>query len=584
MTFIEGDFDNDSKEEVLDQLVAQAEEAFEGEFSEDEAVVVREFYDPVATYFATQQLDIKEVHDSTRLDRATDNALDFIGDRTGVTRRGARAATTDIEFISDTPVNKTFTIPKGQTVQTDDADPVVFETDKKRLLKFLDGFEDNDIVEYGGDTSAFTTQGTTVYDGTYALEGSAATGDIVDASNEVPQGSVLHFRVQLSANTSAGFLFGVKDTQTFYRVTADDVNGQIEIHELDGGTKTTLDTTVVTVPTASWLHGVVDWRHDGTITYTLYDSTGTEVATAEGISDLRDTGGIGFSSLDTNATKYFDNATLSSISVPATCTETGGVGNVGRDTLVVLGSTLNGVDSVTNPIPGTDGRTEEADDDYRVRIRTQLSEGSRASHPALIGRLDDLQDVKTVTVIANDDSTEDAAGRPSHSFESIVDIPSTDEAETAVAETILETKAAGDIPVGGFAGTQVSRTVTMKNGQSKTIEFSRPTQVKIYVDCSLSKTATYAGDEEVQDNIVRYIGGILNSNDTISGEIGVGEDVIYNQVLEAVMDVEGVFDISNLEVGTVSDPTATSNVSIASTETAFSDATDTSLEITSTDA
>jgi len=248
----------------------------------------------------------------------------------------------------------------------------------------------------------------------------------------------------------------------------------------------------------------------------------------------------------------------------------------------VLGDSINGIDEVINPVTAAGGRNEEDDEELRERAKNEIGDGIRATQTALINRLDQMEESRSVTVIVNDTSSTDAAGRPSHSFEAIVDINA--DYYQDVADLILDTKAAGDIPVGGYAGSSVTETVELVNGQQKDITFSIPTQVKIYFDITLQKTDRYAGNDAVKDSIIQYIGGTLSSGNNTDGDIGVGDDVIYNAILDAVMDVAGVYDVTNLEVGTSPSPTGTSNVSIADTDVSTSDATDSSIAITANDA
>jgi hypothetical protein len=272
---------------------------------------------------------------------------------------------------------------------------------------------------------------------------------------------------------------------------------------------------------------------------------------------------------------------MSEASADGTAVEAGTDGNVGAGTLTSLRDPPNGVVAATNPFPASGGLDEEPDDDFRNRAKTELSEGIRATLPAIINGIDKLKGTRSVTVVTNDSPSTDAEGRPSHSFEAIVDAEQ--QYYDDIAERILDRKAAGDISVGGYVGQNVTRTVELVNGQQKDISFSIPTQVQIYVDCDLEKTDTYAGNAQVRDNIVRYTGGTLTSSDEIDGEIGVSDDVIYFQIVEAIMDVEGVHNITNLEVGTSASPTGTSDVTISVNETAYANATDTSLDITASD-
>lgn len=585
MTIEDGRFQPDTKDEILDGMIAVAETAFGENFSADKAFVLRAFYDPIAEYLAGQQEELRDVLDSAQLEHATGDALDLLVALIGIRRKEAQTATTRQTFYSDSPVTRSYTVPQGSIVQTDEADPIEFETDYATSLKYIDGFEDGDISEYSSSTT-FSAQQSTVYKDSWALEADASGVDnIINAGNKVEEGSRIHYQNYLQSNTIAGFLFAAEDDNNHYRLVLDSANNDVYVEVVDSGSASVVGSKQsVTIPTGEWLHVDLDWKHNGEFSITVNDSSNSEVTSftvSESSTTFRE-GGVGFRSGDTTASKFWDHVRMQHVSVDATATVAGSGSNVSADTLTILGSSINGIDETSNPLPSDGGKDRESDDELRDRAENELGEGIRATQVALISRLQQLDGMRSVSVIVNDSSSTDGAGRPSHSFEAVVDIDS--DHYQSVAERILNTKAAGDIPVGGYAGTKVTETVELINGQTKDINFSTPTDVKIYVDVSLTKTSDYAGDERVQDEIVEYIGGTLNGGNSVSGKLGVGDDVVYNRVLSRVMDVPGVVDVSSLNIGTSDPPGSTSNLSISSTEVSVSDATDSSLDISSTDA
>jgi len=84
MTVIDGTFDPDNKEQILDALVAGAETAFEESLDPDEASVIRGFYEAIAEYLATQQEDIASVLAASQIDNAEGDALDLLASLIGV--------------------------------------------------------------------------------------------------------------------------------------------------------------------------------------------------------------------------------------------------------------------------------------------------------------------------------------------------------------------------------------------------------------------------------------------------------------------------------------------------------------------
>jgi uncharacterized phage protein gp47/JayE len=582
MTLVDGRFDPDDKEQILDEMIAAAEDAFGESLDPDQASVIRTFYDPIAGYLAQQQQDLRDVLDATRLEYAEGESLDLLGALIGITRNEAESATTRAEFSRNTPTTTDYLIPQETRVQTDEAEPVTFTTDQSAFLKFLDGFEDNNITEYVGDTATFTPSTTQAYDGTYSLEANNTVGTIYDADETVPRGSRLHARFYMGANTTAAVLFGTENDANTYRAVVDADTGAIRSEVVDGGSATTINTTSVGVPTGEWLHLEIYWGNEGEVELELFDSAGTSLETSAGTDSSQTylTGGIGYASLDSNGTKYIDNYTMSAVSVPATSTTSGGETNVSEGRLVILPSPPTGIQDVTNPVAALDGRDDEEDDDFRERIQTELSEGARATVPALLSRLSNLDATASISVVENDKASPDSDGRPPKSVECVVEAPS--EAYQEIAETVYYTKPGGIDAVGGYSGTEVTRQVELSNGDTKESAFSEPTTITIYVDCDIETEDTYQGADEVKDEIVQYVGGRLTSGANVRGDISAGDDVIYNSVIDAIMDAPGVYDVTNLEIDTNSTPTGTSNIAIASTENAETDATDSSIVVTET--
>jgi Uncharacterized homolog of phage Mu protein gp47 len=272
------------------------------------------------------------------------------------------------------------------------------------------------------------------------------------------------------------------------------------------------------------------------------------------------------------------SGSLSVSNVSITAVESGVDSNTAAETVTVMPNPPIGIDSVSNPATITGGSETEEDDELRRRAKEELSKGSRASTPAILNNVLDVRDVSDAVVYVNDTSQDNtgSGGLPSHSFEAVVQ-GGTDE---DVAQRILETKAAGDTPYGGANGTGTSATATLVNGQEFTVDFSRPTPIKIYINVDVSVESNYAGDGELRDKIIEYIGGVYSSGIETKGKLRVGKDVIYGEVEYAVRNTPGVYDVTNLQVGVSSSPTGTSNINIAESDLAVADATDSTISVT----
>lgn len=572
----------DSKSEILSDIIDEYENAFNRNLSPSETAAVVDFAEPIADYMAEQQQDLADVLNARDLSVAEGDSLDKLGQLVGVSRLAALPSESRVQFRSDERVTKSYTIPGDTQVQTDASDSISFNTNDGTQLHYIHGFEDQDTSMYSGDTSILDIQSNTVYKGSYALELTDA-GTVVDDSYSIEPDSRWHAQIYLAPSEDASLLYAAEDTSNYYEARIDANSGTIAIDVVDGGSRSSISSTSASISAGEWLEVRVDWLADGTHEVVVFNSSGTEVNRTSGTESTLTfgSGGVGYRKPGAGSA-YIDEVNMSRVSALATAAEAGSETNVAAETIVILGSSVQGVDSVTNLADASGGRNREEDEPYRIRIEDQLASGASATRDAMINALDGMDVTRSVTLIVNDTDSSDGDGRPAHSFEPVVDVDS--DHYDSVAETIMDTKAVGDSSVGGYDGSSVTRTVEMSNGQTDDITFSVPTTVKIYTDIDLTKTNDYPGDEAVRDSIVQYIGGVLDDGANVDGEIGAGDDVIYYQVLEAVMDVEGVHDVSNLEVGTSSDPSGTSNVSIADAENATSDASDSSLDVSSSDA
>lgn len=254
-------------------------------------------------------------------------------------------------------------------------------------------------------------------------------------------------------------------------------------------------------------------------------------------------------------------------------------GNVGSNTITVMPDPPVGVQSVTNSAATIGGSEEESDDELRERAKEELAEGSRASAPALVNAVKSLDGVTSVTIFINNGNLSQIPGTTNDGFELVVAGGNDGE----IAQAIRDTMAAGDTSHSGYSGSGASANADIGNGQTINVGFTRPTQVDIYVDMSLEVTDEFASEDAVRDSIVGYVGGLYASGQEVTG-LGVGEDVLYGEVEYFIRDVEGVYDVTSLDIDTSSSPSGTSDITISSSEVATADATDSSITVNTTDA
>jgi uncharacterized phage protein gp47/JayE len=284
-----------------------------------------------------------------------------------------------------------------------------------------------------------------------------------------------------------------------------------------------------------------------------------EGATVEAGLIVSTQGGIEFITTETVTDTDNDGIVYADIEA----VEAGAAGNVPANTITEIVTPVAGVQSVTNEIATSGGRDTETDAELRSRYYLSVAKsGSSTTDGIRAALLNDVPGVRAVTVIENNNDTTDADGRPPHSFEVIVLGGNPQD----IAEAILSKKPAGIRAYG-------SQTVVVQDasGNNQTIGFSTATQKNIHANVTITKNNAFPTDgvNMVKLEIVKYIGGQDASGNSYTG-LGMGEDVIYAKVINAILSVPGIDDVT---VTLSDDGTnfSTSNVVIAPTEVAQTD-------------
>lgn len=621
MPIVNGDYEKLSETEIRNALEIELRNEFGQDIDLTESSVFSTLVAVLATTLnSNQEQSLQEVYESAFLDTATGEDLEKVVAIIGLQRRSAVHATGVERFISDQPVVQDYTIQAGTVVQTDSDNPIEFETVDPVTLAYVTGFENQDFSELSGDTGTGTFSFNTLdpYRGAAALEANATSGDHVWQDTEtIYEGTEYRLRIQTGAGGVPIATFGVQDASNYYQVAVDEPAGELRIEKVEGGSiSETIDTnTGLTIPTGEYLDLEIDWRIDGQIQVELRDDNegalaeddATSIGTVGGADSDPDnrwrSGFVGYKSGDATATKQFDESSTAAVSADIRATVGGVEGNVGSSSITVAPSPPNGVDNVTNVFPtgNTDfldlsgvpfiiGKDEEEDDELRERARESVSGGGDATHDAIVDTLlNDVEGVTSVTVFENKTANDNTGGGglPPHAFEAVVFGGS----DLDVAQAIFEKKALTANDYGGANGTLVTQNVTSEvNGQTFSIEFSRPAELQVDFDMDLVVDDTYIGDDDLRDLIVEYVGGVLSDGTEAVG-LGVGDDVRIDRIEDIVVgDDTGVigFDTGASVEDVTTTPAKTTDgnglevVDVGANEVAQTDATDGSITIDTT--
>jgi uncharacterized phage protein gp47/JayE len=538
-----------------------------------EAAVLSEF----------QEEMISKAYDSAFVELAEGDDLTRKARELGVVRQEAVQATGVARFRSNSPVAETRIIPEGTIVQTGDADPIEFVTTENTSLKYYEGFEAysttfdlTDLTPYtvvdqyassGIDTDALGDGD--VGDKFLTFAESANDGAVVDnifrTDTEISRGT--EFGVNIKSGGSKGiFRFGLQDDNNCYEVVVNANPNMFEFQKQVGGSITSLGSSTVSLEKFDWYRINVDWKLNGKIKVSIEDLSGNTIAEINSGDKEYTSGGYGFRTPPRYESFDWDHFTASSVSVNIEpVTGVGGDLASGKITLIKNG--LTGIDSVTNKVPiGDDSyfdsngnrlipaEGEEKDEQLRRRVFNSLSGGGEATRGAIYTAVSNLDEVVSLDINDNPTSTDNtgSGGLPPYSSEIVVFGGKTDE----IVEKLYGTMSFIDFLRlhAGVKGTEKTADVYDETIDSTfTGRISRPPRLSLEVVVDLVyDSSEYAGDEQVKESIVQYIGG-TDKNGTTTVGTGVGEDVYKSEVQAGINRVPGVLGTTNVVIDTDGD-------------------------------
>ena len=195
------------------------------------------------------------------------------------------------------------------------------------------------------------------------------------------------------------------------------------------------------------------------------------------------------------------------------------------------------------------GANAETDAELKLRRTQELNLAGVATVEAIKSRLSARADVEAVEVSQNTAAIE-INGRPPHSVEVL--IKGGDEA--ALATALFNLVGAGITYFGS-----VTRQITDSQGHQQTIRFSRPVEVPVFVEFTLSVTANYPadGDDRVKAAILAW-----------GADAVIGRSVILlgsNALACVIDDIPGITSLS-MKVGRAADELKNENLQIEPSE------------------
>ncbi|HNM06750.1 MAG TPA: baseplate J/gp47 family protein, partial [Leptospiraceae bacterium] len=224
--------------------------------------------------------------------------------------------------------------------------------------------------------------------------------------------------------------------------------------------------------------------------------------------------------------------TVGFANVQAECLENGSSFRVTSGQLTNIVTPAAGIDSVTNENPSSGGSLTESDGDYRNRVLENVGFiKNSGAVPYIREKMLEESWVQAVFIQENDRPV-DFDGMPANSLSFTV-LGGTD---AQVAQLIYRLKPAAVQTVGS-----VSVIVATGYGDSKTIKFSRPSDLEIWCRLEVETTAGWV-PENVQlliTAIIKYIGGVdtIGMDSTEYAGLGIGENVIAWKSFSYMRDI-----------------------------------------------
>ena len=242
--------------------------------------------------------------------------------------------------------------------------------------------------------------------------------------------------------------------------------------------------------------------------------------------------------------------------------ETGASGNVLANTITVQAEPDVDVLTVNNPENATGGREEETDSELVNRLLDSSAAGGSGTGNSIRARLLGVTGVRAASVIENNTMSVVDGNDPKSIHVYVLGGDSQD-----VAEAIFEKKSAG-------IGTNGAEIVNVEDasGNNQVIKFDYAVEVPIYVNADITTNNAYPvdGAAQVQDAIIRYIGGLAQDGTEYNG-LGMGDDVVWAKLVQTILSqVEGIEDVT-LTIGKTVGSLSASNIAIEAEEVAQTD-------------
>ena len=214
------------------------------------------------------------------------------------------------------------------------------------------------------------------------------------------------------------------------------------------------------------------------------------------------------------------------------------------DSLTEIITPVAGWESVSNLTQGVTGDDRESDVDLRIRRRQSVSFPATATIDAIYSKLLATDDVDRVVVYQNNTDATDVNGVPRQHVWAIVQGGDPNDIGTVLYQNVA-----------GGIGTFGDETVEVESlsGQLYEMNFSRPTEVEIYIDIEILTNGGYPpnGEDLIRAALIEWFR--VNQ--------GIGQKVKYSRLFTPINSVPG-FEVTSLTIGITPAPVGTVSIDL----------------------
>jgi uncharacterized phage protein gp47/JayE len=245
--------------------------------------------------------------------------------------------------------------------------------------------------------------------------------------------------------------------------------------------------------------------------------------------------------VETTDAETLRSGTLSA-TAPVRARVSGPAGVAAAGSLTVINRPILGIESVTNPQALVFGGADETDESLRARAGRALEAGGGATTDAILGALTSVEGIREQDVRI----VEDPVASPGLLKISIAS--QLDDAHAALAASLIEQQRPAGIRVHhNLTVPAVSSLAPTSDNQGEDPgppPAGHASTDPVWFDFGVSAAVTPASASLTAQQKTALTSAVTDAINAFVGALGVGDTVVYNRLVAAIVDVAGVYDVS----------------------------------------